>query len=430
MDKAKKTRRKLPLAILGSAAAVLVAPLIYFLACGGIVSTAPRPEHPARLLLPEGSVVRQSFQARHDNLSGIELPLAPNIGLSMAFRIYEDSGDEHVLLLTRQVGCERDSQACRVTFPAIKNSAGKNLSWAIDQIEPEDKAIEAALLINLDGRAMNGVLEINGRSTYHDAIFAPLYRSVSSWRLFLQDALTQSLRSSQAFKRLALLTLNSLIVLALLLFSHPRRSTSLTTFEIAGTLASLPAVLLALALLWAVVLKPDPWSAEFQDEAVQEIAAHCLTGSDCLQRALDDLRGAHRLRVDFGEQMRLAGYSLKDSTLVPGGTLHLTLYWHRLRQIETDYSIFVHLVDESGEIIAQDDSYPAQGSRPTTSWLRDDEVIVDTHQILIPESVASQTCHLQLGVYYWVDLSRLPALEGGTESLPDAAFQLPQEIGR
>jgi hypothetical protein len=421
------------LGLLGLSLVALGGLFVWFVARGGMVGTVPKFEHLAYVSLQEGNVARQDFQAERDGLGGLDIALKPRTtDISLIFQLYEIDTNKRVPLTVQQATCQQSSEVCRVTFPAIKRSAGKHFAWTVDQIEHStwNDAARTDLLITLDGRTVNGALEINEHPTNYDAVFIPVYRSARTFRYFLQDSLLHSLTNSQAAKRLSLLTLNSLVVLCLLvLIFQPRRpEEGLATFQAMGTIASLLAALLSIVLVWTVVLKPAPWVSSLQDENAQQIDLHCLTGDVCRQRSLDALNVMHRVQVDFGEQMRLVGYSLENTSLTPGASLRLNLYWHRLRQMETDYSIFVHLIGETSEILTQHDSYPVQGAYPTTAWLRDDEVISDVHELSIPESVTSQSCRLQVGVYYWVDLSRLPVVDSHTGLLPDAVFQLPQTI--
>jgi hypothetical protein len=64
----------------------------------------------------------------------------------------------------------------------------------------------------------------------------------------------------------------------------------------------------------------------------------------------------------------------------------------------TSYRVFIHLVDESGQIIAQTDGEPANWTRPTTGWVAG-EYIVDMHQLDIPAEILGETLSLRVGLY-------------------------------
>ncbi len=51
----------------------------------------------------------------------------------------------------------------------------------------------------------------------------------------------------------------------------------------------------------------------------------------------------HHLEADFGGEIRLLGYEMGEARA--GQPFSLTLYWQALREMEEDYTVFVHLLD-------------------------------------------------------------------------------------
>lgn len=100
----------------------------------------------------------------------------------------------------------------------------------------------------------------------------------------------------------------------------------------------------------------------------------------------------------LGDQMELMGYDLPTSSWQPGDIVPLTLFWQRLVPVEAEYSIFVHLLDEDGSLLAQSDSAPVSGTRPTSGW-RNGEIIVDRHGLLLPETLSPGSYELVVGMY-------------------------------
>ncbi|MGW8318865.1 MAG: glycosyltransferase family 39 protein [Candidatus Promineifilaceae bacterium] len=84
--------------------------------------------------------------------------------------------------------------------------------------------------------------------------------------------------------------------------------------------------------------------------------------------------------------------------LAPGSVVELTLVWRSLSEIADNYTVFSHMLSQDGRLITQHDGVPAQGTRPTSSW-QPDERIVDKHNLLVPEDVASGTGTLVVGLY-------------------------------
>jgi len=78
------------------------------------------------------------------------------------------------------------------------------------------------------------------------------------------------------------------------------------------------------------------------------------------------------INASFADQIRLLGYDLK----LEGKKLNLTLHWQALGQIEKSYKFFVHVLRE-GEVKAQLDALPDQGSYLTLWWARG-EVVSET----------------------------------------------------
>ena len=84
--------------------------------------------------------------------------------------------------------------------------------------------------------------------------------------------------------------------------------------------------------------------------------------------------------------------SLNDNTLTA------QLVWQAISETETSYRVFIHLVDGTGQIMAQSDGEPANWSRPTTSWAAD-EYIIDEHEIQLPEDQLADEWELRIGLY-------------------------------
>jgi hypothetical protein len=87
------------------------------------------------------------------------------------------------------------------------------------------------------------------------------------------------------------------------------------------------------------------------------------------------------IQVRFGDFAALVRYSLPATNITTSELLLLTLDWQALKGTSpVDYTVFTHLLAASGEVrlIAQHDGVPANGTRPTTSWVAG-ETIVDPH---------------------------------------------------
>jgi hypothetical protein len=124
----------------------------------------------------------------------------------------------------------------------------------------------------------------------------------------------------------------------------------------------------------------------------------------------------------FGSLVRLAGYSVADHLVKSGSSLEIQLAWQALDEIATPYRVFIHLIDDSGHIVAQSDGEPANWTRPTTGWAKG-EVVVETRVLILPENAKSGTYNLLTGIYDETgDRLYLP---DGTDAAPLGKITIP-----
>jgi mannosyltransferase len=124
--------------------------------------------------------------------------------------------------------------------------------------------------------------------------------------------------------------------------------------------------------------------------------------------------------------IELLGYALRSATVAPGDIIQLTLFWQTAEPLDTRYKVFLHLVDDSGQIVAQRDSEPGGGLSLTTTW-PPGETIVDNHGILVPVDLSPGRFTLLLGLYDLIDPAvRLPATTDGTviDAIPLETIQV------
>ncbi|MDO8672658.1 MAG: glycosyltransferase family 39 protein [Dehalococcoidia bacterium] len=112
---------------------------------------------------------------------------------------------------------------------------------------------------------------------------------------------------------------------------------------------------------------------------------------------------------DFGGKITLSGYDVKPAQPHPGDTIEVKLYWQAKAAPDRDYTVFTQLINEKGQIVAQNDSQPDGGRYPTTVWRPGDQV-VDPHVLNLPKELAPGQYQLATGLYYLPTGERL----GGT----------------
>jgi hypothetical protein len=121
--------------------------------------------------------------------------------------------------------------------------------------------------------------------------------------------------------------------------------------------------------------------------------------------------------------IELIGYDWQDEWIVPGTSIPLYLYWRTGQPLATDYTVFVHLHGPDGGLLAQCDSPPLGGTRPTTGWAPG-EVVGDMCDVVLPEDAPQGQYQVFVGMYAWPSLERLPARAADGADLPDGRLPL------
>jgi hypothetical protein len=122
--------------------------------------------------------------------------------------------------------------------------------------------------------------------------------------------------------------------------------------------------------------------------------------------------------VSLGESMILEAGAMTPAALSAGDTLHLLLEWRPLRELTSDYKVFVHVTDVSGRPLAQWDGRPCLNLGSTRQWPVG-EPVGDHVLLAIPEDMPAGDYLVVIGLYDEVTGERLggQAVEMGTISV-------------
>ncbi len=112
----------------------------------------------------------------------------------------------------------------------------------------------------------------------------------------------------------------------------------------------------------------------------------------------------------FGSHATLLGY---DTAPAGDGMLELTLYWRVEQTLLPPHNVFVHLNDNAGSLLAQDDGVPGrkQTAAPSNTWTPG-EIIVDPHTLSYP-SAGTRGLTALIGLYEPSSGVRLPVVVNG-----------------
>jgi hypothetical protein len=129
------------------------------------------------------------------------------------------------------------------------------------------------------------------------------------------------------------------------------------------------------------------------------------------------------LDVLFDNRIQLVGLKVVEDP-ANRQRLLVDLGWKAVDRSTTDYTAFVHLLDETGQqIIAQHDAPPGGADNPTGLWAPG-ELVRSTFGLVLPDGVAVSDTSLRIGLYEPVSGKQLPitAAADGSSSRADGTY--------
>jgi len=151
---------------------------------------------------------------------------------------------------------------------------------------------------------------------------------------------------------------------------------------------------------------------EAYDKEMRPLGRVIIGRVKVVPRKVQEYLISHPLEVNLANQVELIGYDIEEGEVEVGGRVQLTLYWRALAQIQKDYTVFTHLIDEEGRIWAQKDNEPLRGSYPTCLW-DEGEVVKDEYDLMVGGEAPSGEYLIEVGIYLLETGERLPVLEEG-----------------
>ncbi len=114
-----------------------------------------------------------------------------------------------------------------------------------------------------------------------------------------------------------------------------------------------------------------------------------------------------------GMQERARWGYRQTATVFPGDDLQVELFFQANAVLADDWSLFIHLVDGTGLIVAQLDTMPGGGLHPTSNW-RSGRLLHDSYTVTIPETAYTPNrASWHVGFYDHRSGERLPKVDGG-----------------
>lgn len=90
--------------------------------------------------------------------------------------------------------------------------------------------------------------------------------------------------------------------------------------------------------------------------------------------------------------------------------IDLALTWSTSQPIDRPYTLFIHLLDAQGRLVAQYDGMPLANTWPTTCW-QTNEGFTDHYRLTLPAAITPSDYQLRLG-FYWLPNGERAPIEG------------------
>jgi 4-amino-4-deoxy-L-arabinose transferase-like glycosyltransferase len=127
----------------------------------------------------------------------------------------------------------------------------------------------------------------------------------------------------------------------------------------------------------------------------------------------------------FGETLCLRGALLPALTTAPGQTVELILYWQALKEPPDVYTVFLHVLNEAGDIVLTADHWP---SGLPSDILDVGQVVEDRVPLAFPAGLPPGPYRIRLGLYMAETGQRLPVAAGGPDAGAPDHILLPMTL--
>jgi hypothetical protein len=116
----------------------------------------------------------------------------------------------------------------------------------------------------------------------------------------------------------------------------------------------------------------------------------------------------YEAQIDLGSVVRLERYGVRQLVAAPGGAFEIVLYWRVLQPMDERLHGFVHLVDEQGRLVAQQDQVAFSNEHNSQAW-RAGELLEDVYRIDVPADAVAGPYAFSVGLYDDASRERLQA---------------------
>lgn len=133
----------------------------------------------------------------------------------------------------------------------------------------------------------------------------------------------------------------------------------------------------------------------------------------------------HPLQIRYGDFGSLLGYTLTpdNTSIQPGATLTITLFYRGVRPADRPYTQFFHLYSPDRGMAGQLDQPPLRGGNPTNTWQPGEIILEQVSLTVSPDALPGQYV-LNIGMYDPETGDRVPLVNDSDTPLPDRQLPL------
>ena len=122
--------------------------------------------------------------------------------------------------------------------------------------------------------------------------------------------------------------------------------------------------------------------------------------------------------VTFGPDLQLLDATVRLEDVASDEELVAELILETTAPLPLSYTLFLHVLDSSGQRVGQRDTAAGGGLFPTDAW-QPGQAIRDTYRVPVDLVEVQHPLSLALGFYDWQTGDRLPAFDRNGERLPE-----------
>jgi len=120
--------------------------------------------------------------------------------------------------------------------------------------------------------------------------------------------------------------------------------------------------------------------------------------------------------VHFENNLALLGYHLPAQPLQAGQVVSVTLYWQATARVPVDLSVFIHVFNAQGQLVAQSDKLMPIDFYPTGRWPLN-RYFADEHGLWLPPELPLGDYTVQVGLWNRPTGQRMNVLDGSGDGV-------------